>query len=1083
MNKHIKIAEFIILSVFYLFACVISLAINAKNNHLPINFNQLTSDDGLSQSYVYRIVQDNQGFIWVGTQDGLNRYDGHEFLVYRNQPNNPHSIASNDVRVLFLDSKNKLWVGTQGKGLSRYDAANGKFTNYSFDQGSFFNSSNVIIEIIEAPSGELWIGTRGGLTRFNPNTGEFKNFIINEQRTGLGNQVRDLLWLKNGRILLATGEGLRVFNPIDGKNSLVVASIAGFEERNFGDFTLDDKNNIWVGSIEGGLYRIATAELSREVSQANAENKYLVEQIKGSPKLGRILNLYKDKQGRVWVGTRANGLYFFDQATQEFVGYQSAPGEPTSLSSNTVMDIFQDRTGLYWVGTWSGGINTFNLNKQAFRNFVSVPYNQDSLAGKNVWDVMRTKNGDYWFGTNDGGLTRYSPNSDTYQNFTYQTNDPESLSGNQVWALGEREDGLLWVGTYFSGVDLFNPQTGKVVARYNQNTDRQAPFPHAAINMTQTKDGVWWFATRLQGLAKWQEESQSFKFYLPDENNPNALSGIKVFDLFQDSKNRFWIGTENSGLSLYRKESDDFESFRHDPNNPQSIVSDEVLALGEDDKGRLLVGTDQGISRHEGDGVFSHITKNDGLLNDTINGLLKGCDGNVWAATNKSLSRIDKQDKIVNFTKQNGLVSTEFNTTASQYGKNCELLFGSANGAISFIPKNFSQNEKPELMLTKVLKFYNPINVGQSLEDIEEVSFSFEEKVVSFAYALVDFNNPNSHEFRYRIFDSESVGQWINLGKQNLVSLTNLSPGDHLLEVQGRTDTSGWSDIRSLRIIISPPWWLSWWAYLGYLVVAVSIIFTYLRLQSQKLQAQKQLTENERQVTAKLRKIDKLKDEFLANTSHEIRTPLNAIIGLSDLAIMENAQKQADTEIDSTLKLIRDSGDRLLTLVSDILDYSALSENKLRINKEAISIEPIINNLILEIKLLNQNPKIEVLDDIEHGIPLIYADEHRLYQILLNLLSNALKFTESGFIKVTAKQVGENIKITIQDSGIGIPQENLDSIYNRFEQLDGSLTRRSGGTGLGLAISKELVELHNGTIEVKSVEGKGSTFIVTFPRT
>jgi two-component system, sensor histidine kinase ChiS len=1065
-------------SILSIFFCIYALSSVASDSSIKkiINFNQLSTTQGLSHNYAYRTVQDSSGFIWIATQDGVNRYDGHEFTVYRNNPADPSSIIGNDVRVIFKDSQDNLWFAARGKGLSRYIPSTDSFQHYLFQQPNKLSPIHIMTEIIEGPEGFLWIGTGAGLVKFDPRSESHQIFSLDQRLNSLGSRVRDIQWLDNGKMLLATGIGLRIFDSNTNQHRLLSNGRSGFEQINFGNLIIDQNDNIWASSLQQpGIYRISRKQLS--------ENKtvYPFKLIKGADELGRIYCLYLDKDGVVWIGTRSKGLYYFDAENQKFHGYAHQPGVPSSLPKNAIIDIFQDRSGLFWAGTWSGGIATFNLNNQSFKNFVSVPYQTNSLAGKNIWDLMRTKDGNYWFGSTDRGLTRYNPVNNSYQHFSHDKNDPDSLSGHRVWSLGEREDGLLWVGLYFGGLNLFDPESGKVLERYYQNPDGPAKYPHSVINMKRTKDGTWWFATRLQGLARWQESTKSFKFYPPEEQNPYSLQTIKIFAMYEDSKGQFWIGGERGGLNLYRPESDDFISYRFEANNPHSLASNEVLSLGEDSKGRLLVGTEQGLNIMTSDGVFELINRKDGLTNETINGILTDCHGDIWVSTNQSLSRIDPNQQVVNFNQQSGIVSSEFNTTAYRYGMGCELLFGGAEGAISFTPSRLSSNAKPQISLSKILKYYQPYHPNKDLSQVTQLEFNHLDQVISFAISLTDYNHPQSHRFEYRLNKNQAGHRWIEIGQQNIITLTNLPSGRHQLEFRGTNGESNWSDAKSIELFITPPWWLSWSAFSLYAITIIAILFLYLRLQQQKLNAQKQLTIKEREVAVQLRQLDKLKDQFLANTSHELRTPLNAIIGLSEIAALDIEQNKNDTELDAKLNLIKDSGKRLLTLVSDILDFSALAEKKLRVNLEPIEVAPIIKNLVLELQILNQTSSFDITYNIQPELPKALADEHRLYQILLNLLSNAIKFTKEGEICVIANADSRQINIEVTDSGIGIPRDRLGSIFNRFEQVDNSDTRKYSGTGLGLSITKELVELHNGSIRVYSTQGKGTTFSISLP--
>ncbi|MGX5175214.1 ligand-binding sensor domain-containing protein [Aliikangiella sp. IMCC44653] len=1076
-----------------------NLAVQSKET---INFHRINVDDGLSQSYVYQTLQDHMGFIWIATQDGLNRYDGKQFVIFRADPNDKSAIKSNDVRVLLEDSQQRLWIGTQGKGLSLYDSATQSFSQFSLTQPNEPATGNIVVDILEANSQVFWIGTRAGLVKFNPQNGEAIRFKIKEKpNSALANRVRDILALNQRYLLLATGHGLMLFDTQTDQYQPFVTQSNQLYGANFSYLLKDHNNSVWAASLDGGLYRFNDKEIDKKLAQLqpkesaqtdkniqqnslNNQTKLEYESFKLNNKedWGPINSLYLDNKYTLWIGTSLGGLFYFDSHAEQFFNYRKVVGDTTSISHNSVLSIYQDNRGLFWIGTWSGGVNTFNLDNQSFRNFAAIPFNSNSLSGDNIWDLMRAKDGTYWFGSDVGGLTRFNPQTETFQHYSANKHDPSSIAGRRVWALAERDDGLIWVGNYYQGLNLFDPSTGKVIKQYNKrNRSSGQENPHSVINMLQTKNGDWWFATRLQGLARLKKNASTFQFYRPQQGEPNSLQGVKVFALFEDSNGQFWVGTENGGLSRYRPETDDFKHYQSEPNNPQSLLSNEVLAIGEDSNNNLLVGGPLGLSRMEKDGVFQHITIKDGLANNTINGLLTDCKRDIWAATNNALSRIKPNGTIINYSKRDGLLFSEFNTTAYQYGHECELLFGGADGAISFIPKDETIAQPVNLVLTNILKYYKAIEINQPIAQLTDLSLSYKDKVVSFQFALTDYNNPDAHQYAYRLKENSEQGDWIMLGKQNQVNLTNLSPGEHLLELKAQSEKGVWSNPLLLNISVSTPWWISWWAYLIYSLLFLLIVGVYLYLQSQKLKAQQTLARKEREVSVKLRKLDKLKDEFLANTTHELRTPLNAILGLSELALKDPklTYNQGD-DLKSYLKLISDSGKHLLALVSDILDYSALNEKKLKLSIENVDLATLLNSLILEMNLLNKNSKVSITAQIESP-PWVKADPRRLYQIILNLLSNALKFTEQGEVTVQVTKHLANVVIKVTDTGIGMSKSELKNIFNRFEQVDGSAKRRYGGTGLGLSITKELVELHQGSIKVESKLGEGSIFTLTLP--
>jgi len=1038
-----------------------------------INFHQIDVEDGLSQSYVYSIIQDHTGLMWIATQDGVNRFDGREFKVFRHKPEDSTSLSESDTRVVFEDSQNNLWVGTQGNGLNLFDRASQSFKHFNFDQNGRYKNANIIVEMIEDEIGNLWLGTRQGVVKFNPKDQTSKVYTIApEHELAINNQVRDLVFIDQSHILLATGHGLKLLNV---ENAQVTDYIDNEElkhNQNLGHLIKDRQGNFWLGSLSNGLYFIDSQ--TKQIKQIDGAANEQVE-------LGIVHSLYQDSNDTIWVGTRSKGLFYIDKSEHKLIGYQAEQGDSMSLSHNNVQAIYQDKTGLFWLGTWSGGINTFNLNKQNFHNFLAIPHKINSLSDENIWSLLKTQDGHYWFGSSRGGLNRYNPETQEYQVYRHKEGDLSSLTGDQIWSLYERDDGLIWVGTYQSGLNLFDPELGEVVKSYQAKTTLiTEDLPKSVLSISQASDGNWWFGTRLHGVVKFDEKSEKFTFYRTHKEKNNSIGANKIFTSFLDKQDRLWFGTAGGGLSLYQPQSDDFKTYTQDNNSTRSINGNYVLALSEDQQGRLLIGTDKGLNILLADSSFKSISVRDGLPNDNINGVLSDCNNNTWVATNRGLSLIDSTNQsIVNFDKRNGLVGQEYNAGAFAKFEACELMFGSSEGAVSFIPKNNQIPTRPELVLTSVLKYYQPIKMAQDISEMKQFDMSYRDRVVSFSFSLTDYNNPFQHEFSYRINTGEN--EWINIGHKNQIDFTNLSSGYHELQVIGKTDGYNWSQIKNLTIFVQPPFWQTVWAYLFYGLLIVSSFGYYLYQHRKKIIEQKLITESERKISRKLRRLDKLKDQFLANTSHELRTPLNAIIGLSNVILEEKVQSYQPDELEGLVKLIRGSGESLLTLVNDILDYSALNENKLTMHFDSVELDLLIDNLILEMNFLNKNKSLKITAKIDNDLPPIEADQKRLYQVLLNLLGNAIKFTSVGQIIISANKIGKNVEITVSDTGIGIPEKLIDSIFNRFEQAEGSSKRQYGGAGLGLAITKELVELHNGKLSVSSTESEGSEFVVLLP--
>ncbi len=1035
-------------------------------SELPhLNFRHYSFEQGLSQASVYAFTQDKHGFIWMATQDGLNRFDGREFTVYRQQ-DDVNSPISNDIRALYTDNSGDIWIGTYGGGLSVFDYDRQAFINFAELMPDHHIASATIVDIKQGPTGMMWLATTDGFFIVDPSSRAIEHHrVVNSKTPTTDNHIRDFAFLDNDTTILATANGLKRFErKTDAILPLSTHPIVNSTEVN--SVLLQDKQTLWFAGKQEGIYRYQFAD--------DSLTPYLLNENPRLP-LANIKNMVLDGQ-ILWAVSRQFGLFKLDISTGQMTHIVHSANDPTGLSTNSLLSIFKDINGLIWIGTWNNGVDMFNQNKIVFYNLLPASRQHTGLSNKNVWSVMRDGQGSYWIGT-VRGLNKVTTTPLSFATFN-RTARPDALSSDQIWALGQFDNNRLWVGTFDSGLNLFNRETGAVEQYFSKSDKRYTDS--GTLDIFQSSSGDWWFAGRLHGLGHFNPKTNNIDFYISE--NRDVRQGMLIYDIAESKDGRLWLATEGLGLVEFSPSDKQFAHHLAQANKKNSLLSNSVLSVEVADNGDLLIATDKGFSIRHPDGQYTNYTGQQGLRNSFINSATQGCDGAYWLATNQGISRIDpKRSTVTNFGKADGILNQEFNAdVVFNDAQTCEILFGGSNGVTAFQPKVPHTPKSLTLKVSQLLKYYKPLSLSQDLNQLRELSFSHQDKVISIKLALMNFANVGQHNYRYRFLSDDA--QWIELGTQNQIDLYNLDFGSHQLELQGFDASTGvYSNIRILTLNVEPPAWLSSWALSVYALLILLTLLYIFKMQNDKVKLHRAIADNERQVNEHLKELDRLKDEFLANTSHELRTPLNAIIGLSELMTESDLTDYSSQEIKDHFKVIQISGNHLLALVSDILDYSAISENKIRMNFQTVELEKMVQSLIYELQILNNEKSIDISYQIEGPKARLEADPRRLYQILLNLLTNAIKFTERGTVQLLIQQNSHNMQIQIIDTGIGIPQDKLGTIFNRFEQVDGSNQRRFGGTGLGLAITKQLVEQHHGNIKVETIEGKGTTFTVTLP--
>jgi signal transduction histidine kinase/ligand-binding sensor domain-containing protein/DNA-binding response OmpR family regulator len=1071
-----------------------------SQNNIPgkIQFKHLTTENGLSNNLLASVIKDSKGFIWIATLDGLNRYDGKKIKTYRHSEDDPNSLGSNEVFSLCIDPSGTLWIGTDSRGLNRYNPETDNFTRF-LNPNDTTALANTIIIVISDKSGVLWLGTHhGGLHSFNPKTEKFTSYVnIPGDSSSLShNYIWALIENSKGDIWIGTiGGGLNKFNresqtftryqhDPENSNSLSNDLVPGICE--------DKSGALWLGTYGGGINKLTfTGNNGSDVFNHYKYNPRNPSGLSGN----NIDFILVDKNNVLWFGTSQTGLnrsVLDNDSLLNIISYKHDPYNPSSLIGNSIRHLFVDDDGVYWISSY-GGLNIYNSKQKPFRNYKHEAGNPFSFKGDYATTLLEDKSGAIWIGTQNGGLNKWDRKMDKIINFIHDPYNPNSISENTVKSLGEDKDGYIWVGTYAESLNKFDKKNGTFV-RYKHNPLKPGTVSEITLDrgiVEDKKSGLLWIATANKGFNIYNKKTDSFfNIY----NNPDSLkilssnlyTGIRLID----RSDIFWIATKEGGIVLYDPEKDELKRLRYNPDEAASLGDNSILSVYEDKSGFYWIGTDGGglFKLDKIDNKFRRYSMKDGLPGEGINSVLEDDHGFLWIGTNNGLSKFNPvTESFRNYDIDDGLQS-------SQVGKGIktrsgEMIFICGSGFVVFHPDSIKDNtEIPPVYITDFYLFNKPVHVGydslfrrmvlsKSIIECEEIELNYDDNVFSFEFAALDYNAPIKNKYAYMMEGFDNDWNYTD-AIRNLATYTNLDPGEYIFRVKGSNNDGYWNEKgASIKIIILPPWWRTNLAYIIYYLLITGLVYVFWKgqLRRMRIKHEYEMSKFEAQ---KLHEIDELKSRFFANISHEFRTPLTLILGPSK-DILDNTK---ETKTKQNVSLIKRNAVRLLGLVNQLLDISKLESGNMKLQAAPRNIIPVLKGLVLSFSSYAERKRITIkFNSIEDEI-IVYMDKDKFEKIIINILSNAFKFTpESGLIEVKTCRSEKQLEVKVSDTGIGIPAERITKIFDRFYQVDGSHTREREGTGLGLSLAKELVELHRGKIEVESEPGKGSVFTISLP--
>jgi signal transduction histidine kinase/ligand-binding sensor domain-containing protein len=1051
-----------------------------------LRFEHLSLEDGLSQSSVNCILQDDQGFMWFGTEDGLNRYDGYDFTVYRHISGDPSSLRQNAILSLYEDHTGALWVGMDGGGLDRFDRDTGQFVHYTL--GTLPNSVNsqFVRVIYEDRAGTLWAGTDGnGLARLDRATESFVHYVNDPQdSSSLGhNAIRAIYEDSQGQFWVGTdGGGLERFDrstghfthyrhdPSDPYSLSSDAVRVIYEDR---------EGTLWIGTEGGGLNRLdrATGHFRHYLHRSGEI---------GSLSHDSVRAIYEDTQGILWIGTAGGGLDQMDRTNVQFSSYQNDSQDSNSLSSNTVISIYEDRGGVLWIGTKGGGVNKVFRSAAVFEQYRAFP-GTNGLSNNMVLALYEDRQGILWVGTDGGGLDRLDRAQGQFTHYRHDLYDPYSLGYDVVRSIYEDSTGSLWIGLDNGTVDLLDRSAGQFTHYQATPSDPVRTTDDPVLAILEDRQGYVWIGTAGGGLNYLDRAVGRF---LPYQNLLNfcCLSSDYVRAIYEDRAGALWVGTGGGGLNRLDREKQQITVYTADSRDPLSLSNNTILSIYEARAGTLWIGTSGGgLDRFDSEtGTFTHYTERNGLPNDTVYGILEDDRENLWLSTNHGLSRFDPaKGTFENYDVADGLQSNEFNSGAYFKSRTGEMLFGGINGFNVFYPNRIEQYNAyiPPVVLTSLTQSGDPIATDQALADTQKITLHWPQNYFEFEFAALSYVQPEKNQYAYRLetFDRD----WNYVGTRRFGRYTNLPGGTYTLQLKASNNDGIWNEKgTSLVVVVVPPLWESWW-FRGFVALALlggAFAIYWLRVRSiagrsRELESlvARRTAELWQEIEQRMEVEEALRNSELEQAIAAERSRLARDLHDAVTQTLFSASLIAEA-LPASLKRDPEGGKDLLRELQQ-LTRGALAEMRTLLMelRPAALLEADLNDLLHQLAAaISSREGIPITVTVHGGCPLPEDVQIAFYRIAQEALNNVIKHANASQVEVCLDRVPPppsaaalaaqctRAELSVRDDGRGfnpgcVPAEHL-----------------------GLGIMRERAQAIGGCLTIESQLGQGTQITVVW---
>jgi signal transduction histidine kinase/ligand-binding sensor domain-containing protein len=1052
-----------------------------------IHFTHLGIESGLSQSTINCIFQDRQGFMWFGTQDGLDRYDGYHFTIYRPDSTDAGSLSDRWITSIFQDRQGSIWVGTRLGGIDRFDPATGKFSRYMHTpENDRSISSNYVTAILEDKAGLLWVGTEEGLDQYLPGQDSFRHFDLNllggmadlsVPVTAIFEDAHGDLWVgtsilgiirydrQQGRFVsnrTLSGEHIEL-----GSNDIHAIQPAG-------------ANALWVATETG----LALVDPAAGVVARYHNNPADPNSLAGNA----IQTLYVDRSGNLWVGSNA-GLDRFQPGTGHFIHYQHNSNVGSSLSNNIVTAVYESNDNVIWVGTFGGELNKYYRAQDRFSNYSEQPGNPAGLSGNMIFKIHVDADQKAWLSVYGSGVDCLDPHTGTVTHLRNDPADPGSLSDNEVWSVYLDREGTLWVGTS-TGLDRreagskdfihyrYDPDPNMFLRVLPGQSSSESPVVAPVYDILEDGQGNLWFGTAA-GLGFYKRKTDTFTLFQHNLQASNNLGGNEIVNLFMDSEGAIWTGSFNDGLDRLDPGSGVFTTFRHDPQLPDSLSNDSILSILQDSRGILWIGTaGGGLNRYDPEtGAFAHFFESDGLPSNVINGIVEDRMGALWLSTNNGLSHFDPlKGTFRNYNVQDGLQSNEFNMNAYARASDGSLYFGGVNGLTVFHPEAITDSAfTPPVELVSVTRNGIPLEIKGDAEGRAEIDLRWPNNYFEFEFAALSYADPGRNQYAYRL-EAFDPG-WNEIGTLRNGRYTNLPGGTYTLRLKGSNQDGVWNEVgAAIKVVVIPPFWQTpWFIFLAVVGMAGMVVGGYwLRLKGIR-ENNRQL---ERQVSERTREIERLFEKTKELAVVEERNRLarelhdsakqKAFAALAQLGtvngIVASNPKAAKNHLDEAENLVYEVIEELTFLIQEMYPL-ALKEKGLAVS---------LREYIFE---WESRSDIRVDLHIEDEKQLKLETEQAVYRIIQEALSNVARHSHATHVDVTLSyDDASSIDAIVADNGCGFDIQTrpagigLRSIRERAESL-GGIVQIESGPGCGTRLTAHI------PLESKQMPGKGERHV------
>lgn len=1060
-----------------------------------LKFENFSTEDGLSSSTCLEIFQDSEGFLWLGTIDGLNKYDGYHFTTYRPLLDSPHSISNNRIHAIVEDKQSHLWIGTSN-GLNLYIRKLDRFQRIDLlqDREKEAQYQEVINDIyFDQATNNLWVATKNGVFRaildgslsggnYQPT---FSHYTTEESdnRSIDNNDITSITADSKGNIwFLSRGDYLNRYNTAtdDFERVLVEQKSVSKLDQLPKSILIDNEDNFWIGNNLSSL----------TVWKQSINSFQQLQLVKADIP---IFDIYQDSNGIIWVATDGFGLYLLNDEGAIIQHIQNSSKNPFSLPNNQPSKILEDKDGIFWFASYNKGVSKFAISTSLFGHYIYNPEEANSKGSAIAQSVMEDHRGNIWVGTDGNGLLLFDDKTSAYKPFTSNSESFSSLSSDKILYLFEGDDGHIWVCTWDGGLNKFDP----IKETFEQfRTDPNNPYSigqNTVWHAVEDDKNRIWLGTQTAGLNLFDPKTERFYRFKNQSGKANSLISDFVFFLYIDSQNRLLVGTALGLNIIDLQELDKFIpeqlSFKNIQEN--KIQGNRINFITEDSKGFIWIGSDRGLHKMSSElELLKTYTTANGLPNNLIVGIVEDENGHLWITTKRGISKLDPaSDTFKNFNTSDGVQGLEFQSKSIAKTKEGKILAGGINGFNYFDPEDIEQ-DLPELKPTITgLKLFNQtINpastfnnrkiLDAAISQTSEIELRYDENYITFDFLALNFQNPSRVQYAYRMLGlNEEI---IEVGSNLSANYPSLSPGHYTFEIMASLD-GNWKDSKatSLKLHVLPPPWRSWWAYVIYILCLSGIAWLGLRYYTRMVREEKE------------RELDHMKLEFFINISHEFRTPLTLILNPVEKILTSYNDSQV---VKSSTEVIQKSVHRLLNLVNQLLDFRKLDLGKTRIEIVEGDIVKFCKETFSQFEGLMVKKGLDFSFVSNESSIISHFDPDKLEKIINNLLSNAIKYTDSGgsvtlmvnqlqksrsasIIRLN-KSLEDMVEIRVKDTGIGFKKAQLKDVFNRFFHVDKNIA----GTGIGLNYTRSLVEMHNGEISVESTFKQGSCFIVKLPK-